>query len=245
MSPYAFDTDISRRTALVGLGKASLLGLAGFPGCGSDDESSGTLISPAGADGTPSVIDCLLTPEQAEGPFYLEPTTIRQDITEGKEGIALGIDLTIFDATGCAPVAGAAVDIWHTDASGVYSGYAAQGGANQDARGETFMRGVQVSDERGHVHFESVYPGWYPGRVPHVHIKVFFENQTSITSQLYFPNDVSTEVYGFAPYNERAGFNLTESSDPVLRGENPEPLRMTLTGDQEGFTASHTLGVSI
>ena len=241
MSPYDFNASVSRRTALRGLGKASLLGMAGFPACSSDPESSGALISPAGADDTPAVVDCVLTPQQAEGPFYLKPTTIRQDITEGKEGIALGIDLTIVDATGCAPVAGAAVDIWHTDASGVYSGYV----NGEDARGETFMRGVQVSDEGGQVHFESVYPGWYPGRVPHVHIKSFFENQTSITSQLYFPDDVSRAVFALAPYDSRAGvFDLSESSDPVLRGASPDSLPMTLTGDQAGYTASHTIGIA-
>ncbi len=245
MSPYDFDASVSRRTALVGLGKASLLGLAGFPACSSDPEPSGTLISPAGADDTSSAVDCVLTPHQAEGPFYLQSNMDRRDITEGKEGIALGINLTIVDATECAPLAGAAVHIWHTDASGVYSGYASVGDFDDDARGETFMRGMQVSDERGQVHFESVYPGWYPGRVPHIHIKVFFENQTSITSQLYFPDDVSRAVFVLAPYDLRAGvFDLSESSDPVLRGDSPDSLRMTLTGDQAGYTASHTIGIA-
>ena len=234
MNPYDFAANVNRRNALVGLGKAGLIGLVGIPACGSDDAPSDALVSPAGADETLSAVDCVLTPHQAEGPFYLKDSLIRRDITEGREGITLGVDLTIVDAAACAPVAGASVDIWHTDAAGTYS----------DAGRETFMRGVQVSDERGQVHFESIYPGWYPGRVPHIHIKIFFENQTSITSQLYFPTEINKTVYALPPYDGRTGAILSESFDPVLGGDSPESLRFTMVGDPEGFTASHTIGIA-
>jgi|GEM_PF-6328138 len=99
MSPYNFETRMNRRRALIGLGGASLLGLADVPAC-SDDE---VLVS--------STADCVLTPRQSEGPFYVESSMIREDMTEDKEGIALGVDLTIVDATRCEPIEGAVVDI--------------------------------------------------------------------------------------------------------------------------------------
>ena len=59
-----------------------------------------------------------------EGPYYLDGALVRKDITEGKSGVPLTLRLTVVDATdGCTPVKGAAVEIWHCDAWGYYSGY--------------------------------------------------------------------------------------------------------------------------
>jgi hypothetical protein len=71
-------------------------------------------------------------------------------------------------ATTCAPLKGVAVDVWHCDAAGVYSGYSGQlGGA--DTRGQTFLRGTQLTGDDGRVRFDTIYPGWYPGRTTHVY----------------------------------------------------------------------------
>ncbi|MEO6468998.1 MAG: hypothetical protein ABIP21_07855 [Acidimicrobiia bacterium] len=74
----------------------------------------------SGADAaTPA---CVLTPEQTEGPFYLDDATVRSDITEGRPGVPLELEFAVVDAQQCTPMSGVAVDIWHCDALGEYSG---------------------------------------------------------------------------------------------------------------------------
>src|SRR5690348_4153261 len=71
------------------------------------------------------LVTCVLTPELTEGPYYLPGEKVRHNITDGHPGTPLALRLTVVDASTCKPVKGAAVDIWHADASGVYSGFGA------------------------------------------------------------------------------------------------------------------------
>ncbi|MET7545535.1 intradiol ring-cleavage dioxygenase [Streptomyces sp. NPDC005479] len=64
-----------------------------------------------------------LTSETTEGPYYIDADKIRKDITEDKEGIPMTLRLKVIDSDTCKPVSRAAVDIWHCDALGIYSGY--------------------------------------------------------------------------------------------------------------------------
>jgi protocatechuate 3,4-dioxygenase beta subunit len=64
---------------------------------------------------------CKLTPEVTEGPFYVALDRIRRDITEGRPGVPLTLKIRVIDVKRCAPIHGAAVDIWHCDAGGLYS----------------------------------------------------------------------------------------------------------------------------
>ncbi|WP_406393774.1 intradiol ring-cleavage dioxygenase [Streptomyces sp. NBC_00882] len=66
---------------------------------------------------------CKLTSETIEGPYYIDADKIRRDVTEDKEGIPLLLDVRVIDSETCRPIRNAAVDIWHCDAVGVYSGY--------------------------------------------------------------------------------------------------------------------------
>src|SRR5258707_7341253 len=66
---------------------------------------------------------CTLTPEQIEGPFYLDQARIRQDISEGKRGVPLELVVRVLEASAsCTPLPQAAVDVWQCDALGTYSG---------------------------------------------------------------------------------------------------------------------------
>jgi protocatechuate 3,4-dioxygenase beta subunit len=67
-----------------------------------------------------------LTPELTEGPYYIDLERIRRDITEGKPGVPLRLKLKVVQSGEETPLAGAAVDVWHCDAQGVYSGFNAQ-----------------------------------------------------------------------------------------------------------------------
>jgi protocatechuate 3,4-dioxygenase beta subunit len=66
---------------------------------------------------------CTLIPEQEEGPYYVDREILRRDITEGRAGVPLNLRVALIDVSRCAPLANAAVDIWHCDAMGIYSGY--------------------------------------------------------------------------------------------------------------------------
>jgi protocatechuate 3,4-dioxygenase beta subunit len=81
----------------------------------------------ASSSATASQTCYTLTAETTEGPYYIDADKIRQDITEGKEGIPMTLELKVIDADTCKPVKNAAVDIWHCTALGVYSGYEAMG----------------------------------------------------------------------------------------------------------------------
>ncbi|MFF4588309.1 dioxygenase [Streptomyces sp. NPDC001388] len=102
--------------AVVGVGAAGALAM----NASADETTEAT--STASASSTAET--CYkLTSETTEGPYYIDADKLRQDITEDKEGIPLTLQLKVIDAVTCKPLADAAVDIWHCDALGLYSGY--------------------------------------------------------------------------------------------------------------------------
>jgi protocatechuate 3,4-dioxygenase beta subunit len=196
--------------------------------------------APAAAAATGGA-SCTLYPRQTEGPFFLDSDLLRRDITEGRPGTPLALELRVLRADTCAPLEGAVVDVWHCDASGVYSGYAGQLG-RQDTRGETFLRGSQVSDADGRVSFQTIYPGWYPGRTTHVHFKVRIAGAREATSQLYFPEDVTAAAYRAAPYAARGQKDTSNAADGVVRFEGMPPLA-TVEPRGSGYVASLTVAI--
>ncbi len=142
---------------------------------------------------------CALSPELTEGPYYLDRPKLRRDITEGRPGVPLILRIRLLDGA-CRPLGGAAVDVWHCDALGAYSGYGGQslapppggpamprppgafGEPPPGKRGERpphppitdryrFLRGVQLTDAGGTAEFHTIVPGWYVGRAVHIHLK--------------------------------------------------------------------------
>ena len=174
---------------------------------------------------------CSITPEQTEGPFYVDTDQVRRDITEDREGTPLRLALRVRDASACTPVRDALVDIWHADAGGVYSGFEA-------GEGDTFLRGVQVSDTDGIVQFATVYPGAYQGRTVHIHAKVHIDNGTALTTQLYFDDDVSDAVLDGSAYRGAGG--RTRNSDDGIYDEQTE---LTLTPEGDGYLGVLTFDV--
>ena len=136
-----------------------------------------------------STVSCILTPEMTEGPYYIAGEKVRRNITEGRPGTRLELRLSVVDASTCRPITGAAVDIWHADAGGVYSGF----GAGASSR--TFMRGIQRTDTAGLAQFVTVYPGWYQGRTVHIHVKVHVGGNVVHTGQLFFSDTLTDSVY--------------------------------------------------
>ncbi|HEX4808357.1 MAG TPA: intradiol ring-cleavage dioxygenase [Bryobacteraceae bacterium] len=66
---------------------------------------------------------CFLASEQEQGPYYVDQRLVRQDITESRPGIPLRLQIVVLDTQRCTPIQNAALDIWHCDSAGVYSGY--------------------------------------------------------------------------------------------------------------------------
>lgn len=188
---------------------------------------------------------CTLTPAQTEGPFYFNPDLLRRDITEGRPGTPVRLQLQVVDAGTCAPIRDALVDVWHTDAAGLYSGFPNQGEQRVDTRGLTFLRGMQVTGADGVAELETIYPGWYPGRVAHIHFKVHVDDRTYVTSQLYFHDAVSRAVYDTEPYAMRGQSPITNATDPVLRPGQLETLLADVVPDGAGYQMAYTIGIDL
>jgi protocatechuate 3,4-dioxygenase beta subunit len=161
---------------------------------------------------------CVATPDQEEGPYYRGLVLMRDDVTDGRPGSPLELAIAVRDAR-CLPVADVRVDIWHCDALGVYSWYAAveecgSVGPALLAPG-TFLRGSQRTDADGQCVFRTIYPGWYPGRAVHIHAKAHHADSV-LTVQLYFPEDVTDAVHAHAPYDSRPRRDTTIESDTIF-----------------------------
>ena len=227
---------LTRRQALSGQRRSALeLAAAGSRGASAQQRLAAT---------TPDAKVCVLTPEATEGPFYFDPKLVRSDITESKEGAPLTLTLQVVSAKDCAALERKRVDVWHTDALGLYSGYANQetGGS---ARGEAFPRGTQFADAAGEVRFETVYPGWYPGRTPHIHFKVFTGPASVVTGQLYFPDDLSTRIYTtISPYDVRkAERDTANGNDFIFKHQGGEQTLLKIEEEDGRYLASLVIGV--
>jgi protocatechuate 3,4-dioxygenase beta subunit len=222
--------------------RASLLRAGGFVAAalGAGAWRSETLES--SASGGPAAVasgevSCVLAPEQTEGPYYLEGDKVRRNITEGKPGMPLTLNLKVVDASTCKAIKGATVDIWHCDAGGVYSGV-------QQAVGRTFMRGIQKTNAQGIATFQTVYPGWYQGRTVHIHIKVHLAGNVVHTGQLYFPDAVTDAVYKRAPYSNRPGRDTRNTADNIYRnGGKRSSLSLRKPTKGAGYVGAITMGV--
>lgn len=115
------------------------------------------------------------TPRDAEGPFYKAGAPQRASLVEpGAKGERLVLSGTVY-ARDCKPVPGALLDFWQTDEAGDY-----------DNAGFRY-RGRMTADAAGRYRLETVLPGVYPGRPPHIHVKVQAPGGPVLTTQIYFP----------------------------------------------------------
>ncbi len=82
---------------------------------------------------------------------------------------------------------------------------------------ETFLRGRQYTDENGMVEFLTIYPGWYPPRTVHIHVKILDDSKELLTTQLFFPQGLTNIINSLPPYNLRRFSPYTNENDIVLR----------------------------
>jgi protocatechuate 3,4-dioxygenase beta subunit len=200
---------------------------------------------------TPSLIEVEGTPQQTEGPYFVDNMPNRSDITSDtsdesvQQGVPLKLVINVYDVDGdsgsCIPLKGAQVDIWHANPQGIYSGIQQQG-----TSGQNFLRGNQVTDDNGTVRFATVYPGWYEGRAIHIHVKVrTFESSNETfewTSQFYLNNSITEQVHTQPPYsdhgqpdmiNEQDGIYTGASTDGLIQSNAGQHLMLNMTQEQE------------
>jgi protocatechuate 3,4-dioxygenase beta subunit len=216
-----------------------------------------------GAGGGDSSVDVAggEIPEETAGPFpgdgsngvnvLGESGIVRSDLTASfgsasgvAEGVPVTVQLKVYDLNGTdvAPLAGAALYLWHCDREGRYSMY------SDGVTDENYLRGVQETAADGSVQFTTIFPACYDGRWPHMHFEVYqsLDSATSYsnklrTSQLAIPEDSCREVYGVVDGYDASVDNLdgvSLDSDMVFSDGFSLQLA-TVTGSvDEGYTFS-------
>lgn len=162
---------------------------------------------------------CQLTCTATLGPCHVEAPE-RQDISEALTGLPTRMSFQVLKADGCTPVAGAVVEVWHTNLAGIYSAFPMGSLCNpsgEDVAAARFCRGHQKTDAQGRVDFHTVFPGWYSGRTVHVHLKVVLDGRAFVVTQLVFDDALTDEIYQQHPeYKSRSNRDTRNSNDRVV-----------------------------
>jgi protocatechuate 3,4-dioxygenase beta subunit len=225
---------VNRREAIAMLGAA---GAAFSLGCGQDSPTSPSTTSTSTTSGGTNAT-CAVTPTETVGPYPSLTDLIRGDIREGRSGTTLTLTITVVNTNNnCSPVPNANVEIWQCDAAGNYSQYGTQ-------TGQTYLRGIQTTNDNGEVTFTTIYPGWYQGRATHIHVEVVRNGSSVKVTQIAFPESVNAAVYGTGVYASR-GSNPTSNSRDNIFADSLESELATVTGDPtSGYNATFRIGVS-
>ena len=223
------DHTFTRRSTLARFG-GIVAAAAGGRALLTDDAAGGNLAVESGA------VACVLTPELTEGPYYIAGEKLRRDIREGHPGTLLSLRLRVLNAATCKPIKGAAVDIWHADAAGNYSGFGNAAGSR------TFLRGIQKTDATGLAVFTTVYPGWYQGRTVHIHVKVHVGGSVVHTGQLFFPDSLTDTVYRASPYAARGARQVRNADDSIFVNGGKRSI-LALKKNGGGYIGAISMGV--
>ena len=188
---------------------------------------------------------CEGSPKETRGPFPIKSpaSLMRANIVADRQGIALLINLKIQDKNeSCSPLPGVQVDIWHCDAEGHYSEYGRVRLQQKDYTKVSFLRGRQTADENGEVSFLSIFPGWYPGRAPHLHVDILKDEKILLSTQIAFPEERTAEVYACRGYHGKE--DTPNSEDGVFRNSLAGNMADAVTGNPEdGYTLSKVITV--
>ena len=229
--------------------------------------TSGQVLAQAGT----TALGCSVVPSETAGPFPANGSgrwvgnapnalalsgIVRSDIRSsmaGAQGLAQGVPLELtldFVNAGaaCGPAVGVAVYLWQCDREGRYSLYS-PGVVEQN-----YLRGVQVADAAGRVRFTTVFPGCYPGRMPHLHFEVYRSLGASSsaagrlkTSQLAFAPALCEQIYAQAPgYGDSASSlrGVSFETDGIFRDGVAQQLLSAQGSLASGLRAALVIGIS-
>lgn len=167
-----------------------------------------------------SAATCTPTESMTEGPYYVAGDNIRKNITDKQPGTKTSLTITILDSS-CKAVPNARVDVWHANAAGNYSGV--------KGNSEKFLRGSLMTNSQGKVTFSTIFPGWYPGRVMHIHVKIWRDGNEVLTTQLFANDAQVSKVYSKGVYASRGDQNTKSTQDRIFQGlQNPKANLLTL-----------------
>lgn len=240
---------LGRREVLAALGAGVGAAVAACGGSSTSPSATTTTTTTPATTGTVNAA-CAVSPTETRGPY---PDTtgminnaafFRRDITEGKPGTPLTLTLTVVNVnSSCAVVSGLQVEIWQCDAAGNYSEYS-QPGFN--GTGQTFLRGVQTTGVNGQVTFNTIYPGWYAGRATHIHVDVYRSGAIVKSTQIAFPEIVSSTVYATGVYAANGQNTQTTNANDNVFSDGVTNELATVTGSPAGgYTAMLNVGIQI
>jgi protocatechuate 3,4-dioxygenase beta subunit len=265
---------LSRREmfALLGGAGAAVVGVAGF-GMVLGQETTATTTGTAAATGTPAATagatasalltqtatalpSCVVRPELTEGPYFVDGQLNRSDIriepsdNSVREGAVLRLMFNVSNVTSeaCAPLPGAQIDVWHCDALGRYSGVSDPG---FDTSNEKWLRGYQVTDDRGNAEFLTIYPGWYSGRTTHIHFKIRTDPDADsgyeFTSQLFFDEALTDIVHAEESYAAKGYRDTLNESDNIFQSSEGLLTLNVIENDAEdgGYIALFSIGLDL
>jgi protocatechuate 3,4-dioxygenase beta subunit len=270
---FDLSTLYARRRLFTLFGGAGLAAL--IASCGSDSTSSVTTSSAAASATATNDVVVVATsptasglqaiPEETAGPYpgdgsnginvLKDSGIVRSDIrasfgssTTVAKGVPTTIELSLVNANGGAPLPGAAVYIWHCDATGLYSLY------SQGATDQNYLRGVQEADANGVVSFTSIYPACYAGRWPHIHFEVYptIDDATSAsnrlaTSQLALSKEASVSVYAGSGYpNSTQNLSQVSLATDMVFSDGAGLETPTITGSvTDGYAIAMSAAITV
>jgi protocatechuate 3,4-dioxygenase beta subunit len=220
---------------------ATAVAITGNPTAGAAESQAVATSAAANAATVPA---CVVRPEVTEGPYYVDEQLVRSDIRSdpGTGSVRPGTPLVLtFNVSkvsngSCTAFEGATVDIWHCDADGQYSDVSDRG---FDTKGQKWLRGSQVTDASGRASFTTIYPGWYSGRAVHIHYKVHPDTSKVFTSQLFFDDALSEQVFAQAPYASKGKPDTLNSTDSIYQ----DLMLLTVNKTDQGYAATFDIGV--
>ncbi len=193
-------------------------------------------VAESGSSKSSAAGTCTLIPSETGGPFPLDLTAnnafFRKDIRESKTGVPLNLKLKILGVGNCSPLPNLRVNVWHCDKDGNYSGYDNQ--MNPGQAGLTYLRGYQVTDDNGEVEFTTIFPGWYQGRICHIHFQVYVSSSYAAVSQLTFDIAAKNALYAANPSLYTKGADPTTLSGDNVFSDGYAVQTATLTANASG-----------
>ena len=246
---------LSRREILALLGGSSVALLAACapgaltsasPTATAQQTSAAATTAAAATSAAATVLpSCIVRPALTEGPYFvdekLDRSDIRSDPASGvvRPGAVLTLNFLVSRVSGsaCTALSGAVVDVWHCDALGVYSDV-------DNARGQKFLRGFQTTNASGSAKFTTIYPGWYQGRAVHIHFKIRPTASSEFTSQLFFDDALSTQVFAQTPYSQKGTQGITRNTADGIFQQSGGKLTLNVTKNGDAYAATFDIGLA-
>ncbi|MEJ0033648.1 MAG: intradiol ring-cleavage dioxygenase [Bacteroidota bacterium] len=211
--------------------------------CGKDDDPTASTDTNTNNNGS-----CTSTPSETEGPFptHTPSSLAMTDIRSDRAGVELTVAITIKSKSNdCAVLENAMVDIWHCDKDGNYSEYGGSGMQSNNFTAVHFLRGRQTTNASGLAGFTTIFPGWYSGRAPHIHVHIYDASGKSLlVTQIAFPKTVTDTVYTTSSYySSRGKQDTTNENDNVFSDGFSNELATVEGSVSNGYALTHTIVV--